>query len=100
MGEYVGDDACLAMPALNPPQRRCLLERNLAVLSGQPFRARYFGHAAEQAFFRPRSNQEFIAARDDEGSPAAQGTRLLRRLAWKCLLISSRARHTILVQRA
>ena len=34
--------------------------------------ARHFGHAAEQALFRPGANQELIAARDDESrAPAA-----------------------------
>src|SRR6185369_16354727 len=87
--------ARLAMPTCHALQRRRLLQRRLVVLSGQPCRARHFGHAAEQAFFRPRSDQEFIAARDDEGGAATQRARLLRRLARKRLLIAACARHAI-----
>ena len=100
MRKNVGDDACLAMPAGNAFQQRPLLQRRLVVLRGKPMRGRYFGHAAEQAPFRPRADQELIAARDDERSPTPQRAGLFRRLARKNLLIAARTGRAIITERA
>ncbi len=57
-------DADLALPARSSLERRRLLRSAVVVLSGQPCRARHFGHAAEQALRGPRAHQQFVAARD------------------------------------
>src|SRR5690348_10245332 len=79
------------------PALRC--QRDLVVLCRGPVRARYFGHAAEQASLRARTHQQFVAARDDEGRAAPQRTGLFCELARKRFLIAAGARDAIFTQR-
>src|ERR1700681_2447951 len=99
MREDVADDAGLTIPARPTPDAGRLLQGGLVVLHFEPVRGRYFGHAAEQAFFGAGADQERIAARDHESRPSAQRPGFLRRLARKGLLIAARTAHTVSVQR-
>src|SRR5207244_1801750 len=57
--------------------------RLLLVEVVRPRRGRHFGHAAEQAFCRPRAHQdESIGAHEHEGGAAAPESRATTRSAW------------------
>src|SRR6185295_8035798 len=90
MREHMGDHARLAMPTSEAFHDWRLLQRGLIVLLSNPVRGRHFGHAAKQSFLGTCPHQQLAAARHDERSAPAQLPGLLRRLAWKRLLVAAR----------
>ena len=70
---------------------RRALQRDAFVKIFRPFRRRHFGHAAEQALFRPRAHQhETVGAARDKSGAAAQRPFPLRHASRKCLGIAAR----------